>query len=206
MIRNLNRIRLPALLLLVLWAPLRPWLADGPFGTITRIAEDTNFDGRADRFSYFQGGILVRRESDLNFDGRVDEVEQFDVDGELTRTIRDIDFDGVADVLVLYLDGVPVHKQRAGDNQVTASRSAGYGGGSMVDPFLNETAVYQVNRVSSPLPALTAPPETYTLPPGSPSLSFRATFLVPTVLTRDLPVNPHHTSVRGPPASDSVLL
>jgi hypothetical protein len=221
-----NRSRLGALVLpalggaLCLWIGLRPTVTtvdrngdgrvdlweyhDGPFGTVTKIVEDTNFDGRPDRFSYIVDGVL-RRESDANFDGRVDQVEECDVDGNRTRTVRDTDRDGIADLLILYRDGVPVYSQRADADQL-ATRVPSQHGGSLVDPFLNETTISRVSRKVDPLAGFTSRLKLYTSAPCRGSPSFRTTLRISAILTERPQVNSRQLFPRGPPASDSAPL
>jgi hypothetical protein len=75
-------------------------------GQLSKVAIDTNLDGRSDVQEYYERGALVRRESDRNFDDRVDLVEEFDpTTHEEVRSTVDVDFDGIADLLVLFQEG-----------------------------------------------------------------------------------------------------
>lgn len=108
-------------------------------GLLTRVAVDSNFDGRADVEEYYERGALVRRESDRNFNGQADLIEDFDTDThEPNRSVVDVDFDGTADLLVLFRDGRPVFSRHAGPQQrsgnLTADRS---GAADYLDPLSN---------------------------------------------------------------------
>jgi hypothetical protein len=81
-------------------------------GELTRVATDTNFDGRSDQEDYYQHGVLIRRERDRNLDARVDLVETFDpATHEQIRSVVDVDFNGTADLLVLFRGGQPVFSE-----------------------------------------------------------------------------------------------
>jgi hypothetical protein len=177
---------------------------DGPFGTLTKIVEDTNFDGRPDRFSYIVGGTL-RRESETNFDGHVDQIEEFDVDGNRTRTIRDTDHDGTADLLVLYRDGVPVYAKRASAGALAANVRSQLGN-SLIDPFEGETTVHREIRKVDSVQGPISRSKPYGLAPcrGSPSVG--TPVRVFTILRSSPQIDPGPLIPRGPPASDSALL
>jgi hypothetical protein len=75
-------------------------------GLLSKVAIDTNFDGRSDVEEYYEGGALVSREWDRNFDDRIDLVQQFDyTTHDQVRAVEDIDYDGTADVLRLFQGG-----------------------------------------------------------------------------------------------------
>jgi hypothetical protein len=79
---------------------------------LTRVATDTNFDGRSDQQDYYAHGALIRRERDRNFDDRVDLIESFDpTSHEQIRSVVDVDFNGTADLLVLFRNGHPVFSE-----------------------------------------------------------------------------------------------
>ena len=177
---------------------------DGPFGTLSKIVEDTNFDGRQDRVSYVVAGSL-RRETDTNFDGRVDQVEEFDVDSNRTRTVRDTDHDGTADVLVLYQDGVPIYTQRAGAVARPATLSSQHGH-SFIDPFEGETTVRREVRGDDSLAGLSSRAKLYLLAPSRASPARATPVRVFTVLNSSSHFDPRPLFPRGPPASDSTLL
>jgi hypothetical protein len=85
------------------------WRTYDAEGRLSRVAIDTNFDGRSDVHEYYQRGVLVRRDSDRDFDDRVDLVEDFDpATREHTRSVVDVDDDGTADLLVLFQNRQPV--------------------------------------------------------------------------------------------------
>ena len=177
---------------------------DGPFGTLSKIVEDTNFDGRPDRVSFVVAGRL-RRESDTNFDGRVDQVEQFDVDGNRTRTVRDTDHDGTTDILVLYQDGVPVYTQRASAVARSATLPSQHGH-SLVDPFEYETTVRREVRKDDSLAGLSPRSKLYRLTPSRASPACATPVRVCTVLKSSSHFDPRPLFPRGPPASNSTLL
>ena len=205
---------------LCLWVGLRPTVTtidrnhdgridvweyhDGPFGTVTKIVEDTNFDGRPDRFSYIAGGRL-RRESDTNFDDRVDQIEEFDADGNRTRTVKDTDHDGTADLLVLYRDGAPIYSERASAG-ARAANTPSRRGNSLIDPFEHETTVRpEIRKVASLLglisrSKLDGPASSRASPSGdSPVRVF-------TILRSSSEFDPGPLVPRGPPVSESVWL
>ena len=177
---------------------------DGPLGTLSQIVEDTNFDGRPDRFSYVVAGGL-RRESDTNFDGRVDQVEAFDVEGNRTRTVTDTDHDGTIDILVLYQDGIPVYAQRASAVATSATLSSQHGH-SFVDPFEGETTVRREIRKDDSPAGLGSRSKLYLLAPSRASPACAAPVRVRTVLKSSSCFDPCSLFPRGPPASDSTLL
>jgi hypothetical protein len=151
---------------------------DGPFGSVTKIVEDTNFDGRPDRFSYIIGGTL-RRESDTNHDG-------------------------TADLLILYRDGVPVYAKRASPGTLAANVRSQHGN-SLIDPFETETTVRcEVRKVDSPA-GLMSSSRLYGLAPcrGSPSAGTSVRLL--TVRKSTSQFDSAGLVPRGPPASDSAL-
>jgi hypothetical protein len=81
-------------------------------GRLDRVDVDTNFDGRADRRTFYRDGILTRTETDRNFDNQIDLIEEFDLLGrEHIRSVVDANFDGTADLLVLFQNGQPVHSE-----------------------------------------------------------------------------------------------
>jgi hypothetical protein len=117
-------------------------------GRLTKVALDTNFDGRSDVLEYFDQGVLVRRETDRNFDGRVDLIESFDrVTHERVRTIADLDYDGRADLLVLFDHGRAVYSKWAPVTPTRPARDSGLANrpaadlGALDDPFRGDLAV-----------------------------------------------------------------
>jgi hypothetical protein len=83
-------------------------------GQLSEVVLDTNFDGRADVFEYYEGGVLVRRQSDRDFNDQVDLVEEFDPTTRgRVRSVEDVDYDGTADLLVLFQGGRPVFSEWA---------------------------------------------------------------------------------------------
>jgi hypothetical protein len=93
-------------------------------GNLSKVAIDTNFDGRADVYEYYKDGALVSRESDRNFNDQVDLVEEFDsATHERLRSVEDVDYDGTADLLVLFHDGQAVFSKWA--RRATVAVAAG---------------------------------------------------------------------------------
>lgn len=139
-------------------------------GRLDRIDVDTNFDGRADRRTFYRDGIVTRTETDRNFDNQIDLIEEFDLLGrEHVRSVVDANFDGTADLLVLFQDGQPVHSEwrtppphshdlpqprvantvHLGERE---SRSAA-GAGTLLaleDPFVADTALRAMHRPRAP--------------------------------------------------------
>lgn len=78
-------------------------------------ALDLNFDGRMDRWVYFDDQGNIRRvESDYDRDGRVDEIQNFR-GGQLVRKDREMNLDGKLDTWDLYQDGKLVKRERDSD-------------------------------------------------------------------------------------------
>jgi hypothetical protein len=78
-------------------------------GELTRVATDTNFDGRSDLQDYYHHGVLIRRERDRNLDDRIDLVESFDpTSHEPIRSVVDVDSNGETDRVVLFRNGQPI--------------------------------------------------------------------------------------------------
>ena len=100
-------------------------------GRLTRVAIDTNFDGRPDQEEQYQHDGLTRRSSDRNFDRRIDLIEEFDpTTHERVRSLVDVDFDGRADLLVLFADESPVHAEWAQPVAPLAGTAAPLAGGA----------------------------------------------------------------------------
>lgn len=61
--------------------------------------QDTNNDGRIDRWHTFAGKnrVLVETDSDLNFDGKIDQKEFYVSGGEMTKKLIDRNYDGIID-------------------------------------------------------------------------------------------------------------
>jgi hypothetical protein len=123
---------------------------------VTRVAVDTNFDGRSDVQEYYVGGALVRRESDRDFDDRIDLVQEFDAATlDLVRSVSDVDFDGVADLLELFDGGRPAYSRwrhdahsPAADSQPNAATAGRIEDGRLktfIDPFEADLAVRAVS-------------------------------------------------------------
>jgi hypothetical protein len=177
---------------------------DGPFGALSQVVEDRNFDGRPDRISSFVGGTL-RRRSDTSFDGRVHQVDEFDGDGNATRTVRDTDDDGIADLLVLYRDGVPVYAQRASASALAANLSSHHGI-PLSDPFERERTVRRDTRKDATPTGLGLHSKLYilALTRASPSGGNSLGVFIP--LETGSQFDPGTLFARGPPAFDPALL
>lgn len=135
-------------------------------GRLDRVDVDTNFDGRADRRTFYRDGVLTRTETDRNFDNQIDLIEEFDLLGrEHVRSVVDANFDGTADLLVLFQDGQPVHSewrtpppshdlpQARVANTVHLGESPSAGGGTLLaleDPFVADTALRATHRPRAP--------------------------------------------------------
>ncbi len=78
-------------------------------------AVDLNFDGKIDRYVYFDGSGAIRRvENDFDRDGRIDEVQHFK-GGELFRKDREMNLDGKFDTWDYYEGGKLVRRERDSD-------------------------------------------------------------------------------------------
>ena len=78
-------------------------------------ALDLNFDGRIDRYMYFDDKGQVRRvESDYDRDGRIDEVAIYR-DGQIVRKDREMSLDGKVDTWDVYENGKLVKQERDSD-------------------------------------------------------------------------------------------
>lgn len=73
---------------------------------------DANQDGKPELITVMSGGRQVCRAMDLNFDGRMDRYTYYDKDGQLRRIESDYDRDGRTDEIALYQGGVLVEKHR----------------------------------------------------------------------------------------------
>jgi len=144
---------------------LNVWCQCHNSGQLTKVALDSNLDGRSDVEEYYDlHGALVRRESDRNFNGQVDLVEEFDpVTHEHARSVVDLDFDGTADLLVLFSNGQPVFSEQAhtvagtrgrrnetGEPYLQLVRNDGPGRlAPLADPFRTETNIRSAIAVAS---------------------------------------------------------
>jgi len=137
------------------------WRTYNHQGQLSRVAVDTNFDGRADVQEYYERGVILRRESDRDFDDRVDLVQEFDpATGEHARSVVDVDFDGTADLLVLFQGGQPVFSKWAhlvtpaavsADAARNAEASARTADGQLApleDPFRSDLSVRAARGVA----------------------------------------------------------
>jgi hypothetical protein len=117
-------------------------------GELTRVAIDTNFDGRSDEQDYYDHGALIRLERDRNLDDRVDLIETFDpTSHEEVRSLVDTDFNGTADLLVLFHGGRPVFSEwLAGAASVAdvAPRDPSAPLAPLVDPSRHQVALQTV--------------------------------------------------------------
>jgi hypothetical protein len=73
-------------------------LTCGPAAAAERVEEsDSNADGRADTWVYYDGAVKRRREVDRNFDGRAEQWYYYDEKGRLFRQAYDKNGDGRQD-------------------------------------------------------------------------------------------------------------
>jgi hypothetical protein len=90
--------------------------------------DDTDGDGKTDRWSRYRGGQLERDETDDNFDGKPDTC-LFLVDDKVVRREADSNFDGKVDIWTRYVEGRPATTQADTDfngrPDVTYRHSAG---------------------------------------------------------------------------------
>ena len=75
-------------------------------------SQDNNGDGKADMVSVTSGGREVCRGLDLNFDGRFDRYVYFDANNEIRRVESDYDRDGRIDEVAIYVGGKLIRKDR----------------------------------------------------------------------------------------------
>jgi hypothetical protein len=108
-------------------------------GQLSEVAFDTNFDGRADVYEYYEGGVLVRRQSDRDFNDQVDLIEEFDpATRGRVRAVEDVDYDGKADLLVLFQGGRPVYLEWAPRAAPTAASAAPAGRSAIAPHTAND--------------------------------------------------------------------
>jgi hypothetical protein len=73
-------------------------------GRLERDEVDRNYDGKPDAWSYFSGGRIARSEEDQNFDGKVDTWTHYS-EGRPATSNADTDFSGRPDVLYFHRAG-----------------------------------------------------------------------------------------------------
>lgn len=66
-----------------------------------KVAEDTNGDGKADRWLTYEAGEITRVEADTNHDGKIDETAHYP-GGKLSKVEKDSDYDGKIDKWIEY--------------------------------------------------------------------------------------------------------
>lgn len=96
---------------LALWLLLALLLAAGPAGAEVR-EQDSNGDGKIDRWVHVEGGEAVKVEADTNFDGKVDLVQHYR-EGKVSLLERDTDHDGRTDTWDHFQDGHRLRQERA---------------------------------------------------------------------------------------------
>ena len=74
---------------------------------------DADGDGRAEVTKHVEGGREVCRVADLNFDGKADRTSYFDESGKLRRVETDFDRDGRVDEVAIYSAGTLTQRDRA---------------------------------------------------------------------------------------------
>lgn len=151
---------------------------------------DLNFDGKVDRFIYFDDAGQARRmESDYDRDGRVDEVAYL-VGGQFVRKDREMNLDGKLDTWDIYENGKLAKRERDADGDgrvdqwwtfpeskpecpVIATDKDGDGRpdvGSSMDMCAEEGPANQIatNQVGSASASATVPPPPVPPPPVPP--------------------------------------
>jgi hypothetical protein len=105
---------------------------DARTGALLRLEEDTDYDGRIDRWTRYQAGAVAEVERDTDGDGRIDERQWYGSDGRMTRREVDRDGDGVCDASYLYADGALVEERYAGKQGGEPERIVHYRGRRLV--------------------------------------------------------------------------
>jgi len=67
-------------------------------------------------FFYDERGTIVRQEQDTNGDGKMDRWTYYNKQGQVERVEQDLNFDGKADSIVYYEAGRPVRQEVASKN------------------------------------------------------------------------------------------
>ncbi len=120
-------------------------------GQRSRRLEDTDADGRPDRWTYFQGGEVRRIESDADGDGFRDSVSLYS-DGQLEEQQQDRNGDGQPDRLERYRAGetIEVHEDLDGDGALDVASY--YEAGKLVRRELRSAEVLQRWSGGEPTP------------------------------------------------------
>ncbi|MCH2169271.1 hypothetical protein MK489_00690 [Myxococcota bacterium] len=92
---------------------------------LLRAAEDTNFDGNIDSWTFYDEGELVERRLDSNDDGQADTWERYHGTRMTERKI-DRDYDGTKDAFYTYRHGGLVEEQHDPDNDGTMNSVSTY--------------------------------------------------------------------------------
>ena len=87
-------------------------------GQCQTAAEDNNYDGKPDEWFFYEGGTYRRYEKDVNFDGKADVWSDY-APGRIVKTRMDTDFDGRPDRWSYYRSGVAEREEldRNGDGK-----------------------------------------------------------------------------------------
>jgi len=81
-------------------------------GIISKVESDSNADGKADEWVYYENGAAVKGEKDINNDGKPDTALIYDAKGSIIRTEADANGDGKIDEWVYYESGKPVRAEK----------------------------------------------------------------------------------------------
>jgi hypothetical protein len=93
---------------------------------------DYNHDGRPDHFYTYRNGKIAKAEVDRNFDGKIDKWEYFDSEGRPERMELDENFDGRPDLWYFYEKGTLVRSEQDTDFNGTPDWFGYYENGILV--------------------------------------------------------------------------
>jgi hypothetical protein len=105
------------------------WSSVGPDGAVVQIDVSTRRDGKTSRVEHYEKDLLVRAEEDTDADGRMDKWETF-ADGRLTSVAFDTTHRGTPDRRLVYgPDGTATMEiDPTGNGQFVAAGAAGAAG------------------------------------------------------------------------------
>lgn len=135
------------------------WVYFDDQGNIRRIESDYDRDGRVDEIQNFRGGQLVRKDREMNLDGKLDTWDLYQ-DGKLVKRERDSDGDGKVDQWWTYEgDRVTIAMDRNGDGQPEPDGTIVLGpNGSVIAGDAGAVATAPTDAGVAPIPEPTPPP------------------------------------------------